>query len=201
MVSVVSIQYESSFNGDIRIVGVVFARRARYGLHPRPSAATALRTYFPDIDDSWSSIWYASRKGEDVDQCHDRCHGFLSALIPEIERRYGGKHKHILLVSHAATIIALARELLGDRNLPLRVGCCTVSEFNPKSEVNATVGTWEASRLADGSFLKEGAMRDWGFEDIQIANGKVVEEPGEPGTQDDPDEPVGLQLSDAQSRM
>lgn len=143
------------------------------GLHPRPAPASLLRSHFPDIDDSWSSIWYPSRKGEDVDECHDRCRGFLSALIPEIERRYGDKHTRILLVSHAATIIALARELHGNRTLPLRVGCCTVSELSPGSRGNAAVGTWKVKRLADGSFLKEGTQRDWGFEDIEIANGKV----------------------------
>ena len=35
------------------------------------------------------------------------------------------------------------------------------------------MGTWEAKRLGDGSFLKNGAERDWGFEDIEIADGKV----------------------------
>ena len=143
------------------------------GLHPRAAPASVQRTYFPDVDDSWSSIWYPSRKGEDVDDCHDRCRGLLTALIPEIERRFGDKHKRILLVSHAATIIALSRELLGDRNLPIRVGCCTVSEFTPRPGGNGAVGTWEAKRLGDGSFLKNGAERDWGFEDIEIADGKV----------------------------
>lgn len=143
------------------------------GLHPRPAPASAQRTYFPEVDDSWSSIWYASRKGEDVDGCHDRCRGFLSALIPEIERRFGDKHKRILLVSHAATIIALSRELVGNRTLPLRVGCCTISEFSARPGGDGAVGTWQAKRLADGSFLKNGAERDWGFEDIEIANGMV----------------------------
>ncbi|KZT74663.1 phosphoglycerate mutase-like protein [Daedalea quercina L-15889] len=171
------------------------------GLHPRPASATVLRTHFPDIDDSWSSIWYPSRKGEDVDDCLDRCHGFLSALLPEIERRYGDKHERILLVSHAAPIIALARELLGDRRLPLRVGCCTVSEFTPRPGGSTDVGAWQAKRLADGSLLKEGALRDWGFEDIQIANGKVIQDPGQPGTEKELDEPVGLQPPDTPSRM
>lgn len=42
------------------------------GLHPRPAPASVLSNYFPEIDDSWSSIWYPSRAGEDVEQCHDR---------------------------------------------------------------------------------------------------------------------------------
>ncbi|PCH33589.1 phosphoglycerate mutase-like protein [Wolfiporia cocos MD-104 SS10] len=168
------------------------------GLHPRPASAATLREFFPEIDDSWQTIWYPSRKGEDVEQCHDRCNGFLSALIPEVERRFGHKHKRILLVSHAATIIALTRELMGDRNLPLRVGCCSLTELNPTPDATAAVGHWIPKRIADGSHLKEGASRDWGFEDIQIANGKVISDSGQPGTENDVDEPVGLQTGSAQ---
>ncbi|KZT06930.1 phosphoglycerate mutase-like protein [Laetiporus sulphureus 93-53] len=170
------------------------------GLHPRPANAATLRGHFPKIDDSWSSVWYPSRKGEDVEQCHDRCNGLLQALIPEIQRKFGGKHKRILLISHAATIIALARELLGDRSMPLRVGCCSLTEVC-STQNEPPVGHWRPKRLADGSHLKEGASRDWGFEDIVIAGGKVITDPGQPGSEHEFDEPVGLCLPDATSRM
>lgn len=48
--------------------------------------------------------------------------------------------------------------------------------------------------------LKEGASRDWGFEDIQIADGKVVDDVGVRGEEMEEDEPVGLQLPEL-SRM
>ncbi|KAG5729206.1 hypothetical protein E4T56_gene9165, partial [Termitomyces sp. T112] len=46
------------------------------------------------------------------------------------------------------------------------------------------------------SHLKDGASRDWGFEDIEIAGGKVVDDPGVPGSEllDEKDEPVGSQI-------
>jgi len=79
-----------------------------------------------------------------------------------------------VLVSHAATIIALVRSLLGERNLPVRVGCCSISEFVKKEREDwRVIGGWEVKRLADGAHLQDGASRDWGFEDIEIANGKV----------------------------
>jgi len=109
--------------------------------------------------------------------------------------------KRILLVSHAATIIALSRELMGDRAFPLRVGCCSLTEMCRSKGVAEAVGHWEPKRLADGSHLKEGASRDWGFEDIQIADGKVIEDRGQPGTQDEVNEPTGLQLLEVASRM
>ncbi|KAL4069585.1 histidine phosphatase superfamily [Scleroderma yunnanense] len=143
------------------------------GLHPRPLTAPDLKRYFSDIEPSWSSVWYPSRKGEDVEEVHARVNGFLDLFVPEVEARFAGDHKNILLVSHAATTIALCRGLLGRPDMSLRVGCCSVSEFSRKPEANGIVGAWDANKLADDSHLKDGASRDWGFEDIMVASGKV----------------------------
>lgn len=35
------------------------------------------------------------------------------------------------------------------------------------------LGAWEPVALAAGAHLAQGASRDWGFEDIEIENGKV----------------------------
>ncbi|KAI0704853.1 histidine phosphatase superfamily [Cytidiella melzeri] len=176
------------------------------GLHPRPAPARELQGYFSEIDASWSSIYYPSRKGEDVDQCHDRVGGLLEALVPEVETRFNDKHRRILLVSHAATIIAVNRALIGDRSAPMRIGCCSLTEFKRKAAGTGAgiVDGWDLVKLADGSFMKEGATRDWGFEDIVCADGQVVEDSGEPGTEGELDEPVGLQLPapmDGSARM
>ena len=142
------------------------------GLHPRPASASALKAYFPEIDDSWSSVWYPSRKGEDTAALHDRLSGFLSALIPEVQRRFAGAHKRILLVGHAATVVALARELVGDRSLSFQAACCSLTVLDRKDAV-AGVGGWTAKVLGDGSHLKDGLLRGWGFEDAAIEKGVV----------------------------
>lgn len=183
------------------------------GLHPRPGSAASLRAYFDEIDPAaWSSIWYPPRVGEDVAEVHARAAGFLDAFVPEVERtRPGGRaHTRILLVSHAATVIALARALVGAPALPLRVGCCSLTEAVRKRDVIPVLGGWEARRLADGAHLKEGASREWGFEDILIADGKVcgvsslrlcadgrqvVTDPGVAGTEHEKDDVVGPQVS------
>ncbi|KAG6878406.1 hypothetical protein C0993_007588 [Termitomyces sp. T159_Od127] len=182
------------------------------GLHPRPGSAASLQQHVPAIDPAWSSVWYVPRRGEDVPQIHDRTDAFLDVFAAEIERRFPATHERVLLVSHAATVIALVRGLLGDRALPVRVGCCSLSEFERIPDARSMLGGWKALRVADGSHLKDGASRDWGFEDIEIAGGKVrrggapvlqllmsfkvVEDPGVPGSEllDKKDEPVGSQV-------
>jgi transcription factor C subunit 7 len=80
-----------------------------------------------------------------------------------------------MLVSHAATTIALVRGLLGNRDLPVRIGCCSLTEFVRKEGDDwKVIGGWGVRKFADGTHLKDGASRDWGFEDIEIANGKVI---------------------------
>jgi len=152
------------------------------GLHPRPSDASTLKTHFPEIDDSWSSVWYPSRLGEGLVAIHDRVRGFLTVLVPEVQRRFGGQHKRILLVSHAATVIVLARELAGNRNLSFRVACCSLTVLDckvpPASEGDSppptVAGGWMARLLGAGDYLKDGLLRAWGFEDAVIADGGEV---------------------------
>ncbi|PIL32007.1 hypothetical protein GSI_06711 [Ganoderma sinense ZZ0214-1] len=165
------------------------------GLHPRPGPTADLRTHVSEVDDAWETILYPSRMGEEIDEVHDRARTLLRALIPTVEYKYNGAHKRILLVSHAATCIALTRALVDNPALPLKVGCCSVTNFKPRDVSSNAVGNWEATKLADGTHLKEGASRDWGFEDaLVIVDGKVVTHSGEPGTEGEKDEPVGLQL-------
>jgi len=144
------------------------------GLHPRPSSASSLKQWFPEIDpDGWTTTWYPSRRGESVEEIYDRTDGYLNVFIPHVERVYP-QHKVIMLVSHAGPIIALMKSLLGNRDVSFRVGCCSLSEFERKEEEDwKVVGGWGAKKLADGAHLKDGASREWGFEDIKIANGKV----------------------------
>ncbi|KAJ7181708.1 phosphoglycerate mutase-like protein [Mycena crocata] len=173
------------------------------GLHPRPGSATSLQAYFPGRIDaaSWSSVYYPPRVGEDVAEVHARAGAFLDAFVPAVERAFPGAHRRVLLVSHAATTIALARALVGDRELPLRAGCCSLTEVVRKRDVIPVLGGWDAVRLADGEHLKDGTSRDWGFEDIEIYNGEVVADPGVPGTEDEIDDRVGAQVSFTNSSL
>ena len=133
-------------------------------------------------------MWYPTRKGETVAALHDRLAGCLTVLVPEVQRRFAGAHKRILLVSHAAAIIALVHELIGDRSLSLRVACCSLTVLDRNKDTTAAgsegdsargavVGGWTAILLAGGEHLKDGLQRAWGFPDVPIADGKVSGRP------------------------
>lgn len=146
------------------------------GLHPRPANAADLQRYFPTIDPSWSSLYYPSQKGETVSEVHNRTTAFVGALIPQIEQRYPEEqHRRVLLVSHAATVITLCRTFSGEGDLPVRIGCCSLTDVRRRNASESGLGPaeWEIVRLGEGGFMKEGLQREWGFEDIEIDHGEV----------------------------
>lgn len=167
------------------------------GLHPRPGSSEFLQSLFPEVNTSWPTLLYPSRKGETIDQVHNRVDSFALAFLPVLERRLPGKkHQRLLLVTHAATAIALVRTFVGDRNVQMRAGCCSLSVLERKKDVDPglIIGGWKVQKIADGDHLTGGLLREWGFEDVEVEKGRVVDDPGVPGSENDVDEPIGLQV-------
>ena len=83
-----------------------------------------------------------------MEEIHDRTDGYISIFVPHVERLYP-QHKVIMLVSHAALIIALIRSLHGDRSkLSVRVGCFSMTELVRKEgEDLEVIGGWEVKKL------------------------------------------------------
>lgn len=176
--------------------------KAGTGLHPRPISAQELLLYFDVIDPSWTPTYLVTRKGELVSDLYTRAEEFLKAFVERVESKgVGGGHERVLLVSHAATVIALAQALLQDDSIgrTLRVGCCTLTIFDHKgttTEDGTVLGSsiWQPrGELAFGNFLTNGIERDWGMEDIDAVNGVVVEDHGVPGTEGEEDVVPGVQ--------
>jgi transcription factor C subunit 7 len=78
-----------------------------------------------------------------------------------------------LFFTHGATTITLVRELLGDETLPIRVGCCSLSVMGRKKNAKKVVGGWDALVVGGDKYLRDGTSREWGFQDIEVANGEV----------------------------
>lgn len=141
-------------------------------MHQSLLPASTLQTWFPQIDQTWPSVWQLSRNGENVELLHNRMADFAKVFLPEVERRLPPEqHTRILLVTHAAPIIGFVRHLVGDRNLSVRPGCCSLTELVPKMD-----GGWAVTVLADGAHLSAASRvdwRQWGFEDHGCDYGKV----------------------------
>ncbi|KZW01945.1 PGAM-domain-containing protein [Exidia glandulosa HHB12029] len=158
------------------------------GLHPRPPPAKALKGFVPTVDVSWAPTWQPSRRGETVAELYGRVADFLSVFIPRLESSLS--HERILFVGHAASVIALIHDLLGEK-APVRIGCATLTTLDRKSD--DILGGWKAvGKMAHADFLTGGVQRDWGIEDIKTDGDEVVEEPGVPGTENDEDVGYGL---------
>lgn len=179
------------------------------GLRPRPGVADSLKQHFSHIDTRYKVTWLPSRRGENIAQIHERAASFLHAFFARLDlATLGtpiasdidldlGRHKNILFVGHAASVIATAQELVGDGHSSMRVGCCSLSILVPKLDAkrslfppplptsssfpdndgisgNAGVGQWKLIQSAAADFLPNGAEGAWGFRDVDIGVEELV---------------------------
>lgn len=141
--------------------------------HPLPASPTVLRAWFPTYSMSYSpsiipsyqtkplrisfhpsspSI-LASPAGESLSQLHDRCAYALTCIVSATDAETGSTPTAILLVTHAATLIACGRILTGrmpdDVNEEdFRPFTCGISKFGRRTNPNgnfqaAQVQPWE----------------------------------------------------------
>lgn len=84
---------------------------ASSGPHPVPMLAKTASQYSDYIAPSsaWPPLAYPSRQGESIEELHERARGVLKLIEKRCEEK---GWKRVLLVSHAATIIALGRGLV-----------------------------------------------------------------------------------------
>ncbi|KAM0792000.1 hypothetical protein ACM66B_007111 [Microbotryomycetes sp. NB124-2] len=137
------------------------------GLHPMCMSATELVEFVPEIDDkAHTSLVYPSRKGESVDEIHDRAEKVLRELVRKFDKVEGVKH--LVLYSHAATGIAMSRALAEDRDLDVRSATCSVSAFKRDATEDANsardgLGKWRRILNGETSFLSRGEERHWDY--------------------------------------
>ena len=84
---------------------------------------------------------------------HDRAEEVLRRLIARLDEQEG--MKVLVIFTHAATNIALARALMGDRDASVQSGCCSLGKYLRKREGDV-VGAWERVLNGDCSHLEKG---------------------------------------------
>lgn len=144
--------------------------RPSTGLHPRPDSPEALSPLFPDqLDLSYSSTLFPSRKGELIRDLQDRADTFIEAWTARVEEM---GYKSVVVFGHAASVIALGRavsvpnfslnhlilgglhdlslmlmtQLTGDKYLEVSAGCTSCSLYKrkaPTQQSSASTSTTE----------------------------------------------------------
>lgn len=142
------------------------------GVVPIPADYNKLRPFFEDVMGD-SEIWdgtsiIPSAAGETEEQIFDRCGAFWSEFIPKFEQKYPDIST-ILIVTHAATKIALGMKLLKCESLhqniqfegaqtKLRAGACSLDLYTLQE------GRWEIRENGRTDFLEKGEEMNWNFD-------------------------------------
>jgi transcription factor C subunit 7 len=137
---------------------------------PQPANYEILSPFFPSLKNNWDSVLYPSSKGETEEDIFERAKAFLEKFIPAFEKRHP-KVETILIITHAATKIALGMALLGfnnvretidDEDTRLRAGACSLDLFRRVS-IDDTVPSWKILMNGNVEFLTEGEEMHWDF--------------------------------------
>lgn len=143
---------------------------ARRGLHPLALSADELREWFPTIGgtlnaDRRTSLLYPSRKGESKEAVHARALEAITRIVRSLDERIPssggerGRGETVVIFTHAATNIALARALCDDPGMDVRSGCCSVGKYERvrgRESERAGLGAWQRTMNGNCDFLQNG---------------------------------------------
>lgn len=139
---------------------------------PEPANYNLLQKFFKNLSNE--QTWdrdntvgvIPSLTGEDEDDIFQRCKLFWSKFIPIFESKFP-EIERILIISHAATKIALGMSLLGFKNVfeyidddenTIRAGACSLDKFDLTENKN-----WKLYMNGNCEFLTEGEEMNWNF--------------------------------------
>lgn len=138
---------------------------------PIPANYDSLQRFFPKLADE--KIWHRDNTvgvipdvtGETEEDIMARGYAFWKLFIPVIEKKFPAIET-VLIVTHAATKLALGMSLLGHSNVfepldkennTLRAGVCSLDKFVWDS------GKWNLKMNGNTEFLAEGEEMHWDF--------------------------------------
>lgn len=156
---------------------------------PVPADHRVLNSFFntvpSDMDWLWDTI-VPSLEGETEDEIFKRCQDFWLKFIPKFESKHPDI-ECIVLVTHAATKIALGMSLMGYKNVrefltkkdggdgkTTRIGgsTCSVDGYTcDNKNTGNSLNNWNMFMNAETGFLTHGAEMDWHFATSQFEAG------------------------------
>ncbi|EDO16235.1 hypothetical protein Kpol_505p12 [Vanderwaltozyma polyspora DSM 70294] len=152
---------------------------------PEPAPFEVLDSLFPNkISPDWKDTIVPSNKGEDEDQIFVRCKKFWPMFIQNIETEFPNIET-ILIVTHAATKIALGmsllrlqscRESIDEDGTIIRSGSCSLDKYellqaknnededeDPES-IPFDQRVWSMTMNGNTEFLTNGEEMNWNFQ-------------------------------------
>ncbi|KAN0031092.1 hypothetical protein ACTA71_004064 [Dictyostelium dimigraforme] len=119
-----------------------------------PLSNEELKLKYPRVDLDYKGTTYNIPTRESIEELHDR----TKIAVDQIIEKYRDDGP-IIIVSHAATMIALGRGILNDNKAPLRSGVCSLSKFN----LNTTNNKWELEYTGKADYMEDGEQSHWTF--------------------------------------
>jgi transcription factor C subunit 7 len=127
---------------------------------PVPASAKTLKGYFPELNEDYVPLLVVSPDGETEDELHDRCKEVITNLVASLK---SSPIDRLLIVTHAATKIALGRALVGDRGLEVRTGTCSLDKYVLPEGNSGQPGDWVVEFHGKTDFLWDGEEMHWSF--------------------------------------
>ena len=119
---------------------------------------------FSLLDSEYVSLFQCPTAIETPEQIHKRCRDFLQFYTERLVNLQQTTPKvSVVLVSHAATVIALIRAFLNDETFSVKIGTCSITSFQLDTTNDSS--TWKMKCCADTTHLSEGTQCAWGFKD------------------------------------
>jgi transcription factor C subunit 7 len=151
--------------------------------HPSAASPLKLKQFFSNLKQDYESLVKVPSQGETQQELEERCKEAFKMVLKDLNDN-APEVKTILVVSHAAPRIALARALAGDNTLPIRTGVCSLDKFVLKPHQQPTIGNYQLEYTGKTDFLKDGEEMHWSFEN-----------PFDPGSTED----IMARVSDTES--
>lgn len=149
---------------------------------PEPASFDILNNFFPGkLNRNWTSSVIPSNKGETEQDIFERCRTFWPIFIKNVEETFPNVET-ILIVTHAATKIALGMNLLGfdncrdpidDEGSIIRSGSCSLDKYElvhndedddvDAEELPFEERHWRITMNGNTEFLTKGEEMHWDF--------------------------------------